>query len=153
VQKTKTNPERKTNKHLLMNPVSNCQALLLPAIIIMFLSRRSNLSVAACHTCDSFLHSDSQLPKNKSSLNHQKVSVQKLSLLQKLSLYLSLSLCLCLCPTLNPKIQGNPNGTLCHKRELSAKSPSFHPIFGPGFTPYPLFQWYLQSKGNSVVVL
>jgi hypothetical protein len=21
-----------------------------------------------------------------------------------------------------------------------------HPVFGPAFTPYPLFQWYLQSK-------
>jgi hypothetical protein len=26
------------------------------------------------------------------------------------------------------------------------KSPSLHPIFGPPFTPKPLFQWYLQSK-------
>jgi hypothetical protein len=30
--------------------------------------------------------------------------------------------------------------------ELSMKSPSLHPVFGPPFTPYPLFQWYPQSK-------
>jgi hypothetical protein len=30
--------------------------------------------------------------------------------------------------------------------ELSVKSPSLCPLFGPAFTPYPLFQWYLQSK-------
>jgi len=30
--------------------------------------------------------------------------------------------------------------------ELSVKSPSLHPVFGPVFTPYPLFQWYLQNK-------
>jgi hypothetical protein len=29
---------------------------------------------------------------------------------------------------------------------LYVKSPSFHLIFGPPFTPEPLFQWYLQSK-------
>jgi hypothetical protein len=30
--------------------------------------------------------------------------------------------------------------------ELSVKSPSLHPVFGPAFTLYPLFQWYGQSK-------
>jgi len=30
--------------------------------------------------------------------------------------------------------------------ELSVKSPCLHPVFGPAFTPYPLFQWYLQSN-------
>jgi hypothetical protein len=30
--------------------------------------------------------------------------------------------------------------------ELFAKSPCFHPIFGPPFTPYTLFKWYTQSK-------
>jgi hypothetical protein len=29
--------------------------------------------------------------------------------------------------------------------ELSINSPCLHPVFGPAFTPYPLFQWYLQS--------
>jgi len=24
--------------------------------------------------------------------------------------------------------------------------PCLHPVFGPPFTPYPLFQWYPQSK-------
>jgi hypothetical protein len=31
--------------------------------------------------------------------------------------------------------------------ELSVKSSCLHPVFGPAFTPYPLLQWYLQSKG------
>jgi hypothetical protein len=88
-KQNKTNPERKTNKHL-MNPVSNCQALLLPAIIIMFLSRRSNLSVAACHTCDSFLHSDSQWQKTKVLW-----TIKKYLCRSSLSLSLSLSLCAC----------------------------------------------------------
>ncbi len=26
------------------------------------------------------------------------------------------------------------------------RSPCRHPVFGPPFTPYPLFQWYQQSK-------
>jgi hypothetical protein len=30
--------------------------------------------------------------------------------------------------------------------ELPIKSPALHPVFGPVFTPYPLFQWYLQSN-------
>jgi len=30
--------------------------------------------------------------------------------------------------------------------EISLKSPCPHPVFGPAFTPYPLFQWYPQSK-------
>jgi hypothetical protein len=30
--------------------------------------------------------------------------------------------------------------------DLSVKQPCLHPVFGPPFTPYPLFQWYLQSK-------
>jgi hypothetical protein len=30
--------------------------------------------------------------------------------------------------------------------EFSVKSPCLHPIFWPAFTPYPLFQWYVQSK-------
>jgi hypothetical protein len=30
--------------------------------------------------------------------------------------------------------------------ELSVKSPCLHPEFGPAFTPYPFFQWYLQSN-------
>jgi hypothetical protein len=30
--------------------------------------------------------------------------------------------------------------------ELSVKSPSLCPLFGRAFTPYPLFQWYPQSK-------
>ncbi len=25
--------------------------------------------------------------------------------------------------------------------ELFVKSPCLHPVFGPAFTPYPLFQW------------
>jgi hypothetical protein len=29
---------------------------------------------------------------------------------------------------------------------LPVKSPCLHPIFGPAFTPYPLFQWYPQSN-------
>jgi len=29
--------------------------------------------------------------------------------------------------------------------ELFVKSPYPHPIFGPAFTPYPLFQYYMQS--------
>jgi hypothetical protein len=29
--------------------------------------------------------------------------------------------------------------------ELSIKSPSIHPVFGPPFTSYPHFQWYPQS--------
>jgi hypothetical protein len=32
--------------------------------------------------------------------------------------------------------------------ELSVKSPSLHPVFGPAFTLYPLFQRYPQSKEN-----
>ncbi len=48
-----------------------------------------------------------------------------------------------------------PNGKACYKdiminvimkRKASLKSPCLHPVFGPVFTPYPLFQWYLQSK-------
>jgi hypothetical protein len=35
--------------------------------------------------------------------------------------------------------------------ELSLMSPCLHPVFGPGFTPpYPLFQWYLQSKRDFI---
>jgi hypothetical protein len=34
-----------------------------------------------------------------------------------------------------------------HILELFVKSSCFlHPVFGPPFTPYSLFQWYLQSK-------
>jgi hypothetical protein len=33
-----------------------------------------------------------------------------------------------------------------HTLELSVMSPCLRPVFGPGFTPYPLFQWYPQSK-------
>jgi hypothetical protein len=29
--------------------------------------------------------------------------------------------------------------------QISLKSPCLHPVFGLPFTPYPLFQWYLQS--------
>jgi hypothetical protein len=32
--------------------------------------------------------------------------------------------------------------------ELSGKSSCLHPVFGPPFTPYPLFPWYLQSNEN-----
>jgi hypothetical protein len=28
---------------------------------------------------------------------------------------------------------------------LSVKSPCLHPVFGPGFIPYPLVMWDLQS--------
>jgi hypothetical protein len=31
-------------------------------------------------------------------------------------------------------------------KELSIKSPCLHPVFGPAFIPYPLFQWYRQNK-------
>jgi hypothetical protein len=31
-------------------------------------------------------------------------------------------------------------------RVICNVAPSLHPAFGPPFTPYPLFQWYLQSK-------
>jgi hypothetical protein len=83
---------------------------LLPAIIIMFLSRRSNcLWLLVILVIPSFTLT---------------LSCQKTKVLWTIKKYLcrsslSLSLSLCLCPTLNPKIQGNPNGTLCHKRELS----------------------------------
>jgi hypothetical protein len=30
--------------------------------------------------------------------------------------------------------------------ELSLKSPCLHPVFGPPFIPYSLFQWYPQSN-------
>jgi hypothetical protein len=30
--------------------------------------------------------------------------------------------------------------------EFSVMSPGLYPIFGPAFTPYPRFQWYLQSN-------
>ncbi len=30
--------------------------------------------------------------------------------------------------------------------EIYLNSPCLHHAFGPAFTPYPLFQWYLQSK-------
>jgi hypothetical protein len=33
-----------------------------------------------------------------------------------------------------------------HLRKLSVKSPSFSPPIPSDFTPYPLFQWYPQSK-------
>jgi hypothetical protein len=124
-----------------MNPVfqlPGIAACFLP-FIIMFLSRRSNcLWLLVILVIPSFTLT---------------LSCQKTKVLWTIKKYLcrsslSLSLSLCLCPTLNPKIQGNPNGTLCHKRELSVKSPCFHLVFGPGFTPYLLFQWYLQSKGN-----
>jgi hypothetical protein len=36
--------------------------------------------------------------------------------------------------------------------ELSLKSPCFHPVFGPAFTPYPLSQWYPQSKENLLIL-
>jgi hypothetical protein len=29
---------------------------------------------------------------------------------------------------------------------VTGKSPCLHPVIGPPFTPYPVFQWYLQSK-------
>jgi hypothetical protein len=32
--------------------------------------------------------------------------------------------------------------------ELSIKSSCLHPLFGPPFTSYPLFPWYLQSNEN-----
>ncbi len=35
---------------------------------------------------------------------------------------------------------------LWHMLELSVKSTCFHALFGPAFTPYPLFQWYLQNN-------
>jgi hypothetical protein len=83
--------------------------------------KEKQLSVAACHTCDSFLQSDS-LPKKRFSEPSKSICAAALSL----------SLSLCLYPTLNPKIQGKPNGTLCHKIELSIKSPClwacFHPL-------------------------
>jgi len=31
---------------------------------------------------------------------------------------------------------------------VPVKSPCLHPLFGPAFTPYPLFKWYPQSKEN-----
>jgi hypothetical protein len=37
------------------------------------------------------------------------------------------------------------NGS-CVQGKLCVKSPCLHPVFGPAFTPYPLFHWYLQSK-------
>jgi hypothetical protein len=37
-------------------------------------------------------------------------------------------------------------GRLDRTLGLSAKELCLHPVFGPPFTPYPLFQWYLQSK-------
>jgi hypothetical protein len=132
---------------------------LLPAIIIMFLSRRSNCL---------WLLVILVIPSFTLTLSCQKTKVlwtiKKYLCRSSLSLSLSLSLSACVqlstpksketqmepCVTKEsyPKIQGNPNGTLCHKRELSVKSPCFHLVFGPGFTPYLLFQWYLQSKGN-----
>ncbi len=33
-----------------------------------------------------------------------------------------------------------------HILDLSIKSPYFHYVFGPSFTPYPLSQWYLQKQ-------
>jgi len=30
--------------------------------------------------------------------------------------------------------------------EIYVNSPCLYHVFGPAFTPYPLFQWYLQSK-------
>jgi hypothetical protein len=36
------------------------------------------------------------------------------------------------------------NNSYTHQQ--SVKSPSRHPVFGPPFTPKPLFQWYPQSK-------
>ncbi len=66
---------------------------------------------------------------------------------------LSLSLSLSACVQLStPKSKESQNGTLCHIIDLSVKSPCFHPVFGPAFTPHPLFQWYPRSKGNSVVL-
>jgi hypothetical protein len=35
---------------------------------------------------------------------------------------------------------------LYHIIELYVKSPCLHPLFGPPFTPYPLFQWYPQEN-------
>jgi len=31
-------------------------------------------------------------------------------------------------------------------KELWVKSPYLNQVFGPAFTPYPIFQWYPQSK-------
>ncbi len=33
-----------------------------------------------------------------------------------------------------------------HKINIYWSYPESHPVFGPAFTLYPLFQWYLQSK-------
>jgi hypothetical protein len=96
----KTNPERKTtNIWWTQFPIARhccfCH--------FHHVSRDKQLSVAACHACDSFLQSDSQCPKKVLWTIIKKYLC---------SSSLSLSLCLCLCPTLNPKIQGKPNGTL-----------------------------------------
>jgi hypothetical protein len=34
--------------------------------------------------------------------------------------------------------------------QITLKSPCLHSVFGPPFTPYPLFQWYLQSNEISL---
>jgi hypothetical protein len=34
----------------------------------------------------------------------------------------------------------------CNDIRLTIKSSCMHPVFGPAFTPYRLFQWYPQSK-------
>jgi hypothetical protein len=34
--------------------------------------------------------------------------------------------------------------------QISLKPPCLHPVFGPPFTPYTLFQWYLQSNEISL---
>jgi hypothetical protein len=49
--------------------------------------------------------------------------------------------------TCMPKILLNCQGAKTMV-ELSVKSRSLHPVFGPAFTLYPLFQWYSQSKEN-----
>ncbi len=45
--------------------------------------------------------------------------------------------------SLQPDLMGS---SILKIKEISLKSPSFHPVFGPAFTPYPLFQWCPQSK-------
>jgi hypothetical protein len=45
--------------------------------------------------------------------------------------------------SLQPDLMGS---SILEIKEISVKSPSFHPVFGPAFTPYPLFQWCPQSK-------
>jgi len=45
--------------------------------------------------------------------------------------------------SLQPDLMGS---SILKIKEISIKSPSFHPVFGPAVTPYSLFQWCSQSK-------